>query len=89
MASAVSIPSPIDEQPIVVPVRRKELDARGQPRGVRARRQGEAAHPKQVAEKRIVDGAEIGAAEEFVVAFELVDGRRGHGGGGQHQAGLP
>ena len=45
----------------------------------------EAAHPKQIAEKRVVDGAQVGDAEQFVVAFERTNSRRGHWRRRQHQ----
>ncbi len=76
---------PDREQAIVVASRRKELDAGWQACGVRSGRQRQAAHPQQVAEKRVVDGAQVGDAEQFVVAFKRTKRRRRHGRRRQHQ----
>src|SRR5580692_9008193 len=63
----------------------QELDACWQAGGVRSGWQRKPAHPEQIAEKRIVDGADVGDAKQFVVALERIYGGGGHGGRRQHQ----
>src|ERR1700729_3945371 len=71
---------PDREQSIVIPTGGKKLDACRQARGVPSRRQRKAAHPQQIAEKRVVDGAQVGDAKVLVIAFERTDSRGGHRG---------